>query len=492
MKSSRTPLANLIGYATGGGVYSITMNGIAAYAMLYYTQVVGLSAQSVGMALSLSAIWDAITAPIMGHLSDHSRSRYGSRHPYILLGGIALTILFFFLWYLPPFLGGSRTILVYIVAVNLLVRTAETVFFVPYVALGFEISTDYDERSKLQGVYYFVLQVVNFLCVAVGWSLFFSDRVGADGSRLDGTKIAANYRTMSLALCGVSLALLLTCVWSTRRYARDNRRIVKTATDRNNFWANIRSIVTDRYAVLVFLFFGIATLAMMLVSQIQMFTYVNFMNFSPAEKTFVHGGGMIAFALGSMLQVPVLRWIDKKPAVYLGIAISTIGSLMLLVVFIGGIMPTRVDWAVPAGVAWLGHKELPIAAVVFLVFQGMWWGGIGMVAALVTSMVADISEINLLRSNVLKDGSYSAMFGFIQKAACAVGLLFTGWLLDWSGFTSGVGAQMPESVRKVAILTFIAGPVILLIAVPALWKYPVDRGFMANIKTQLRGRPSQV
>jgi glycoside/pentoside/hexuronide:cation symporter, GPH family len=492
MKSSRTPLTNLIGYATGGGVFSITINGIAAYAMLYYTQVIGLSAQSVGLALSLSAIWDAVTTPIMGHLTDHSRSRFGSRHPYILLGGIALTILFFFLWYLPPFLAGSRMILLYIIGVNLLMRTAETVFFVPYVALGFEISTDYEERSKLQGIYYFVLQLVNFVCVAVGWSLFFPDRIRDDGSRLDGTKIAGNYLTMSLVLCGVSLALLLTCVWTTRRYARDNRKQTEGPMEGKTLLENIRSIVTDRYAVLVFLFFGIATLAMMLVSQIQMFTYVNFMNFSPSEKTFVHGGGMIAFALGSMLQIPVLRRIDKKPAVYLAMGLSFVGSLMLLLIFIGGVMPVRVDWAIPAGVPWFGLKEIPLSAVVFLAFQGLWWGGIGMLVAPVTSMVADVSEINLLRSNVLKDGSYSAMFGFVQKASCAVGLLVTGWLLDWSGFVSGAGVQTPESVQRVAILTFISGPVILLLAVPALWKYTVDRTFMAKVKAQLRERVSRV
>jgi glycoside/pentoside/hexuronide:cation symporter, GPH family len=72
--------------------------------MLYYTLVLGLNPVWAGIALSITLVWDAVTDPVMGHLTDHTRSRYGRRHGYILLGGLALATCFFGLWWVPTLL----------------------------------------------------------------------------------------------------------------------------------------------------------------------------------------------------------------------------------------------------------------------------------------------------------------------------------------------------------------------------------------------------
>lgn len=74
-----TPLRKIIAYSTGEGATSLTMNGIAAFAMLYYVQVLGLNSKWAGLALSVSMLWDAISDPIMGHITDNTRSRFGRR-----------------------------------------------------------------------------------------------------------------------------------------------------------------------------------------------------------------------------------------------------------------------------------------------------------------------------------------------------------------------------------------------------------------------------
>jgi hypothetical protein len=89
----------------------------------------------------------------MGHISDNTRSRFGKRHPYLLLGGLAMVVSFFFLWYVPDFFKSSNTTLFwYLVVMNLILRTTFTAFIIPYTALGFEICTDYFGRTKLQGI----------------------------------------------------------------------------------------------------------------------------------------------------------------------------------------------------------------------------------------------------------------------------------------------------------------------------------------------------
>ncbi len=87
----------IFGYALGDGAVSITMTGVSNFAMLYYTQILGLGAVYAGIALSITMFWDAITDPAMGHITDNTRTRFGRRVPYMVLGGIAMALSFFLL-----------------------------------------------------------------------------------------------------------------------------------------------------------------------------------------------------------------------------------------------------------------------------------------------------------------------------------------------------------------------------------------------------------
>jgi len=202
-----------------------------------------------------------------------------------------------------------------------------------------------------------------------------------------------------------------------------------------------------------------------------MFTYVLFMQFSDVEKGFVHGGGMLSFAIGALALSRLVKRFDKKKTGYIGSWISMVGGLSLFAVFSSGLVAPKAEWMV-AGLA------IPLGTVLFMVFQGMWWGGAGILVPLVTSMIADISEINFRRTGVLKDGSYAAVFSFFMKAAMSLGLLITGLLVDWAGIVPGAEQQSPEAIRNIAMMTFLCGPAVLVFSIGILRKYPVDRDFM--------------
>ena len=80
---------------------SITMNGVSNFALLFYTQVLGLGAGYAGLALSVATFWDALVDPVMGHITDNTRSRWGQRMPYILGGGLLLAFSYWLLWTVP-------------------------------------------------------------------------------------------------------------------------------------------------------------------------------------------------------------------------------------------------------------------------------------------------------------------------------------------------------------------------------------------------------
>ena len=86
------------GYAVGEGATSLTMNGIAAFAMLYYTQALGLPFAQAGWAFALASLWDALIDPAIGHLSDNTHTRWGRRHPFMYFAGAPAALAFYFLW----------------------------------------------------------------------------------------------------------------------------------------------------------------------------------------------------------------------------------------------------------------------------------------------------------------------------------------------------------------------------------------------------------
>lgn len=479
----KTPLHKIYGYAIGDGAVSLSMNGINNFALIYYTQVLGLGATHAGLALSLTIIWDAISDPIMGHLTDTARTRYGRRHPFLAGGGVLLAFSFFFLWYVPSGVEAPSVLFWYLLGVNLVVRTAVTIFMVPFIALGFEVCTDYDERSKLQGARFIVTQVVNFAGGALAWSLFFKDGVAADGSRIDGTKVVENYMTMNLWLTGAIAVFVCLVLLFTKGYAIDNRNVrVESSGNLRELFREFKDILTDRLGFLVISSKFIIQLGMMVVAQVQMFTYIEYMQFSHTEKTIAHGSGMLCFAAGSLLHSWLVKRYDKKPTAFIGMGMGAIGNGLLLLFFVGGLMATDQSFVLPEAFPLLGGVTIPVSVYTFAFLQSLWWGGMGLLAPLMLSMIADISEINYVKTGKLRDGGYSAIFSFFLKAATGIGMLFNGWLLERTGYISGLEEQSPGTLRNLAIVTFVAGPIALLPLWPLLIKYPVTRDYMKKIK----------
>jgi len=461
-------------YAVGEGAFSIAMNGMGNFGMLYMTLILGLGASWASLAVGLAILLDAILDPIMGHISDNTHSRWGRRHPYILIGGLLMAVSFALFWWIPQYFSNTYVLFALVFGINLLIRAMSSVLIIPFTALGFEICPEYESRSRLQGVRYFISQAVNFTFGALAWTLFFKDGADASGKIIDGTLIESNYLKMGVTLAVAIAVLSSLCCWGTRAFARDNRSEKVSGNNLKEFWLAFTSIFKDRLAVLVFVFFIVAQFSMMLMGQVQMFTYVFYMKFSAVEKTCVHGAGMLAFALASLNLSKVVKRLDKKGAGYVGIALAISGGLGLMTVFNGGLIE-------PGQTFDLFGITLPLATIVFGLLQICWWGGCGMVVPLASSMVADAAAINHKKTGVLKNASYAAVFSFSTKAAGSVGMFLTGAMVDLSGIIPGAKVQTPEAIHNIALMTFLCGPIVIFCSMLILRRYPVTREFMENI-----------
>ncbi len=476
----RAPLQDILAYSMGDGANSLVMNTFYGFAMLYYTKAMGMSGTYAGIAMAITTLWDAITDPLMGHITDNTRSRFGRRHPYMLIGGFAMVLCFYGIWAVPMAFRTPQLLFWYLVVMNVLLRTASTVFAVPFVALGFEICTDYNQRTTLQSVRGAVNMVINLIGPAIlGWAVFLRDRDGVIGS---GVTIPENFRHMGLAFSAIALAFLIYTVLATRKYAVDSRNNPEVRSNSlSEILRNLTTVFLDPLPRMVFVFIAVLFIAVVLVTSLQMFIYVDFMKFTGVEKTLVHGSTMIAAAIGAVLAAPLVRRLDKKPAIYVLLTGACLGNIVLVLLFgTSFVSPGSMPFTV-AG------QALSVATLVFLVFHVCYHMGATSANTIANSMMADVSEINKYHTGVLKDGSYSAMLSFVLKLSISVGQLLCGLCLDAIGYQSNVEHQPPEVAHRMMFVAFVAGSLITLLAMVWIARYPVNRQYMAQIRAATAG-----
>ena len=333
-------LPQLFGYSFGECANSLVMNGLFGFAMLYYTDALGLPAHLAGIAMSVSVFWEAVSDPIMGHISDRTRHRLGRRLPWMILGGVIMAICFFFVWDVPSAVRGhSLALFSYLVAINLLLRTGLTMFFIPYMALGFELVSDYNQRTTLQSLRQVFNMAANFAGPALAWTIFFKDNQGpGPDSVIKGTSIAANYVHMGAVFSVATLLFVGLTVFACWNQCRDTRLAASFAETAGlrGFFVEMKEILADPNPRWVFVFIFCVASGMVLVSSLQMYVYVHFMQFSAAQKSIAHGSSMIGMALGALASIGLVRLFDKRGAVVVGGLVLVAANFGLGLVFLGG------------------------------------------------------------------------------------------------------------------------------------------------------------
>ena len=142
-------LGTRLSYGAGSAAFGIKDAGLQIFLLLFYTQIIGVPAPLVGLALTVALVLDAISDPIVGYWSDNFRSKWGRRHPFMYASAIPVAVCYFLIW-TPPVGWDHQALFWYLLVMAVLVRTFLTFFETPSAALGPELTRDYDQRSALQ------------------------------------------------------------------------------------------------------------------------------------------------------------------------------------------------------------------------------------------------------------------------------------------------------------------------------------------------------
>jgi GPH family glycoside/pentoside/hexuronide:cation symporter len=365
-------LLSMIMYSIGDFACSLIDNSISGFAMLYYTDVLGLKPSLAGIAMSLAIFWNAFTTPIMGHISDNTRSRFGRRHSYVLFGGLAMIAAFIFIWFVPSTIKTNmQALFIYLLIMNLILRTMSAVFNVPFTALGYELCTDYEGRVKLQSVRSVMNMVANFCGPTLAWTIFFSNN-----NTVRATGVEVNYLRMSGSFASAAALSILTVVIATRKHIEDSRHINIEGNNIRGFIKNMKEIISDFYPRYVFACIAVYTLGAAISSSLQMYLYEHYMKFSGIEKTFSHGSTMLGVCIGSILAAYITKKLDKKGTVYFGVILSVACNFILAGLFLPGILK-------PGQIISFGAINIPLATIVFIFFHCLSWLGGGIMGPII-------------------------------------------------------------------------------------------------------------
>ena len=465
-----TPITRWI-YGSAGVSYGVTGNA-HYFVLLYYSQVLGLDARLAGLALAIGFAFDAITDPLVGYLSDNTKSRWGRRHPFLYASVLPLALSYFLLWHPPPFVQGDTSMFVHLLLCLVALCGSETLFRVPAYAMAAEITSDYDERTRLFARYNTVSSIVgNGMSVLMYALWLVPTSEYADGiMNVDGYKVAGLIGTLAIAA-----SVLLFTIGLHRFIPRFSRFQPSDSLGPRQFFRQVADVF--RYpsmrvvAVSWMLYYaGSGTYAMLWV-----YIYSYFWEFTSQQISLI----VIPMAFAGLLIPPLLSGLasgrEKKRVAVLGLSAASLVNVFPIAMRLLGIFPANGTALLFWILVVLGFFE----TVLFLVYT---------VAS--QSMTVDITEQVELDTGRRSEGVITSAVTFVGKWAYALGMFLGGMTLSLVEFPkeTAVGDVASDIIFDLGL---VYGPLILIIylgSVYAISRYPISRAEHAETLARLGGR----
>lgn len=437
-------LLTRIAYGIGGAAGGIKNNGFDYVLLLFYSQVLGLSAVLVASALWIALVFDAVSDPVVGYWSDNLKSKYGRRHPFMYAAMVPVAIGYFFVWNPPTGLEGMG-LFGWLLTLTILVRIAYTLFEVPQHALSAELSQDYDARTSLMSYRYFFAWVGG---LSVQVTLF---AVLLKPSAEDTSGIFHIEGWHAYGLLGAScifLAILITSVGTHRHIphlqAPPAPRELTPLKVAGEIWETV-SNPSFRALFIATLFGLLATGVSATLNQ-----YINtfFWGFTSQQISGLTAAVFLAPVMALILAPMVGKALGKKrAAIAIGVLAFTLAPAPVFARLLGLLPPNGTDelyWTI---------MFITIFDIALIIAYQM----------LAAAMVADIVEENELATGRRSEGIYFAGISFMRKLAQGVGVLAASVILAVSSITPGM---KPEDAGADSISTLGLGYAVALLS---LW-----------------------
>ena len=466
-KLEKLSFSTKLAYGAGDLGPAITANILVFYLMFFFTNVVGLNVGLASVILLMGKVWDAINDPLVGVLSDRTKSKWGRRHPWMFWGAIPFGVFFFLQWIIPKFSDNPATnqwgLFWYYVIIAILSQSFYTIVNLPYTALTPELTQDYNERTSLNSFRF---------AFSIGGSIF--SLLLALGIF---SVVKADSATQYLVLAGVctifSILPLYWCIWGTKdRVAiTEARRQATEIEDITPIKEQLKIVFSNKPFLYVIGIYLCSWLGVQVTASIIPYFVVNWMGMREAESPLV-ALAVQGTALGMLfVWSRISQKVGKKAVYYMGMGLWILAQAGLFFV-----QPGQLGW------------------MYFLaVIAGF---GVSVAYLIPWSMMPDVIELDELQTGKRREGIFYGFMVLLQKVGLALGLFLVGQALQWSGFVEKVSGQptpvQPDSALLAIRIAIGPLPTLALIGgVILAYFYPITKEVHAEILLKLQERRTQ-
>ncbi|AAZ26915.1 putative membrane protein [Colwellia psychrerythraea 34H] len=437
----------------------------------------GMNPVLVGLIGALPRLTDAITDPLMGYISDHTKSKWGRRRPYIFFGAIAAAVIFALLWQLPRDQSENFYFWFFLIG-SIIFYLAYTVFATPWVALGYELTPDYHERTRLMAVQNFMGQMA---WLVAPWFLWFMQNDMLFEDMIEGAGWLAIIIGVFTVCVGILPAIFLKERSKHQEEKTNKESLNVSSSDKNEaneeFPAGFKDFIKGFLTTIKFkpfLYLCAATFLVfngfMLVSSFQTYVIIYY----------VFGGDQ---SLGAEFA----GWAGTVSA------ISTF-CVIFLVTKLSTIMGKRNAFFFSTGVSIIGYAlkwvcytpESPMLLLIPSIFIAF---GLGGLFTLMGSMVADVCDLDELNTKQRREGMFGSIYWWVVKLGMAVALAAGGFLLNATGFDVALaGQQSADTIFFMRLCDVIIPIITSLIAIWMIMAYPLTEDKAREVREALEAR----
>ena len=420
---------------------------------------------------------DALTDPIMGFISDNTKSKWGRRKPYILIGSIVTSILFIFMWQL--FIGHTQMFnFWYILIISLFFYIGLTVFAAPLIGLGYELTPDYNERTRLMAVSQFLGQ---FAWMISPWFLYIIYNFYGKEPDLaaEGSRHLAIYIGFLCLVLGILPALFCKEIDQSNITGQSRLSLKNLVGNMKHFFKGFGETIKNgpflRLCGATFCVFN----GFQLVASFSVFIIMYYVFPGQAVQDistlWIGLFGTVSSFATAFLVIPVITYmsgkIGKRNAFIISILISTVGYILKWWAF---------QYAVETH--WLMFVPLP-----FISF------GIGGLFTLMMSMTADVCDYDELKNGMpRKEATFGAIYWWMVKLGTSLAVLFGGFVLSGVGFDPALPTQSMDTLNKLRLADIIIPAVTGLIAIIIMWRYDITEKKAREIREKLVERRGEL
>ena len=477
MEGTTPPLTRgiKVSYGVGQAAEGIKNGAFGVFVFFYYTQVLGLPTIYTGFAVGIALAFDAISDPLVGSLSDNWRSKHGRRHPFLYWSILPLGVAFYGL-FRPPELSETG-LFVWLTTFAVLTRVAMTLYHVPHVSLGAELSEDFNERTEVVAYRYFFSYVGHMLTYFLGFFVFFSE------SQFDVGAYGPFGLTMALVMCA---AIGITAKGTEVRIpylaqAGQEEAVSGVFPVLRRTFSELSSALTN--ISFRWLFCGVLVVYMMVgvdnALNLHMNTY--FWELQSKGNLMFFMATPVGALIGTLFARRFTEMFDKKPSILIGTSCWALCQVLPIVLRFLGVLPEN------------GTSELLNTLVMIKLIQGF-----GVVQALVAfnSMVADVVDEHELQTQRRQEGVFFSAISFSNKVTSGVGTVVAGFALALIDWPTGIAIQSAADIPLVTVerLGWIYGPIVSGFAVVSVYcysKYSLNRARHQQIVIQLKERRAE-